>query len=219
MAEELVRLEKERFDIRKKGAEEFKDKQKDLSEKLTKEGEMREEKAMATQKLGEELKLLQLQAGGQTKRAAAYERELRVAAEVRDIRAQTNLTEAEAVKMAREKVRLEDQLARRQGGSRKIQGYKQEGNRYTNRFRGLDAMEAEGKKGFFHQRMNTPGLDAHAALNDRRRNVGDPMEKKARNNARRAAAEAAGGQPKDRTDEMVRNLEEAVNQLRMLNTD
>lgn len=107
-----------------------------------------------------ENEILDQQVRGHRRKAEELERALRIAVETKRIMDEYGLSEAEALRLAKQRIGLEDKAARQDGsggrsdGRRRTQGYRREQGRAKD-FEGLDGLQ-------------TPGLDNLRRLQDRR---------------------------------------------------
>jgi hypothetical protein len=177
---------------------------------MLKEAELREGKREALKNEEDELRVLELLAKGRTKQAEALERELRLKEEVKRLVEETTLSEEEALALARKKMDLEDEVARRENGGRKIRGYSQDQGARRG-FGGLAEFDAMQKRGALSP--STPGLDERNRLQDRSQKAF--LEPVARRNAQRdnQRGDGAPGKPLAKTEELLVQLKEEVVRL------
>lgn len=126
-----------------------------------------------------ELKALQQESNGHTREATALRRELGIRKEAEALMKRHNMSEQDALTMARERADLEDRIANRDHGRKdgRIRGYtneQRENSKYNNPHRGLDELDrmnrksrSDDKNRLFDDHLKTPGLDRRAMLNER----------------------------------------------------
>jgi hypothetical protein len=153
-----VELQRELNSLQKQQAKDAEDAAKKAQEQAEQSRKERTEKANARNEGMGELAVLREQAAGHDKKAAALEKQLRIEKEKQDIMQKEGATEEDALRRAKEKVSLEDRIAKRKdkgdaGQGRHIGGV-------TNR-RMMGGAQAAPKGGRFDQLQKSAfGSDA-----------------------------------------------------------
>ncbi|WP_461525528.1 tape measure protein [Prosthecobacter sp.] len=111
--EKKVELQRELNQLQKQSNKEAEDAAKKAQDKAEHQRKEREQMAGARNDLMGELAILKEQAAGHDKKAKAIQRELDIEKEKQDIIAKTGASEADALRLAKEKAGYEDRIAKR----------------------------------------------------------------------------------------------------------
>lgn len=160
--EQSINAEKE--DQKKKSEQD----KKEAFDKATKQSE-------SVAQLAKEMEILKAKANGRFKEAEALQKQLDISKEAARIQEETGKSAKEALVIAQERADLAEKAARRESKrgdeERRIKGFTQDRNRFTNPFRGLDARNESLRNRTFGARdVNAPGLSAFERLQDRKNN-------------------------------------------------
>ncbi|MBB5038270.1 hypothetical protein [Prosthecobacter dejongeii] len=171
------KTDKERDQAREKKERE----EKSTAAKLLAENKLRQKRAEALADFHAEMDILKAQADGRKELAEQLQRDLDVQELKRRIIEQTNVSEAEALRMARERIDLQQRIKEQQSSS-KDSRYDENGRRVTDGRKRIDAHIRTPEEGgpdrgpsglsdFYRDqtdpsrgKVNTPGLDAYDTM-------------------------------------------------------